>query len=185
MKKWIIPLNCLWTFNNSQSREKNDYLMLYDINAVDRNDRGSSDNTTTMWTNHWYLCFFFWILDHAVHVVFIVACFCVKFDVGPPEWKSHLNKNGNTGKKMLVVSGFTSSASHRLNLNQRDVHRCRMMNIRSMNGTERGFFYAQHINAPVAYSTRSWQLIRNEWHCIQRHGTTRIYSGRRSLFTGP
>ena len=94
MKKCIIPLNCLWALNNSQLREKNNYLILYDFNTVDRNDRDNSDNTTTMQTNRWYLHFFFWIFDHFVHVVFVVACFCVKFDVGPPGWISYLNKNG-------------------------------------------------------------------------------------------
>ena len=68
------------------------------FNAVDRNDRDSSDNTTTMRTNRWYLRLFFWVLDRVVHVVFVVACFCVKYDVGPPEWKSYLNKNGGREK---------------------------------------------------------------------------------------
>ena len=82
---------------------------------------------------------------------------------------------------MLVVSESISLASRRLN--ERDMRRHQLMNLCSMNGTERGFLYAQHINAPIAYSTRSWQLIRNEWHRIQRHGTVRIYYGHRSLFT--
>ena len=84
---------------------------------------------------------------------------------------------------MLVVSESISSASRRLR--ERDVLRGRLLNLRSMNGTERGFLYAQHAHAPIAYSTRSWQLVRNEWRRIQRTRRIRIYDGRRFLFTGP
>jgi hypothetical protein len=41
--------------------------------AVDRNDRDSADYSTSMRTNHFYFRIFFWLLDCAIHMMFVIC----------------------------------------------------------------------------------------------------------------
>ncbi len=43
------------------------------FSAVDRNDLDSSDYSTTICTDCWYLCLFFWVLDQVINVIFAVV----------------------------------------------------------------------------------------------------------------
>jgi len=43
-------------------------------NAVDKNDRDSTDYSTTIRTTRYYLRIFFWILDRVVYTCYVVVC---------------------------------------------------------------------------------------------------------------
>ena len=75
------------------------------FNAVDRNDRDSSDYTTPQRTNSWYLHIKFWILDRDCHQVFQSAIWCYeKLKIGSEEWCKYLKKNGiDTCFKSILV----------------------------------------------------------------------------------
>jgi hypothetical protein len=65
------------------------------FNAVDRNDRDSSDYTTSQRTNRWYLRVFFWILDRVCHQLYQSAVWCARnFNIGPDQWMKYSKKNG-------------------------------------------------------------------------------------------
>jgi hypothetical protein len=73
-------------------RSQGTYAMHF--HAVDRNDRDSADYTVSIRTNRWYLRVFFWIVDRVVHMLFVVAVYCVKAKVGPEWWGMYLRKDG-------------------------------------------------------------------------------------------
>ena len=58
------------------------------FNAVDRNDRDSSDYSTSLRTNRYYLRIFFWALDRVIHTVYVVVVWLAAEGVGPSEWKT-------------------------------------------------------------------------------------------------
>lgn len=64
------------------------------FNAVDRNDRDSSDYTTSMRTNRWYMRIFFWLLDRVVHQTYVIVAYCADMGIGPDAWKRYLKKGG-------------------------------------------------------------------------------------------
>ena len=63
------------------------------MNGVDRNDRDSSDYSTSFRSNRYYLRLFFWALDRVIHILFHVVCYCTMNNIGKPEWKDYLDKN--------------------------------------------------------------------------------------------
>ncbi len=69
-------------------------------NAVDWNDCDSSDYTTSLCTDHWYICIFFWLLDRVVHQTFVTTVYHASIDVGVSD--------RNTYHKKMVVSDFKS-----------------------------------------------------------------------------
>ncbi len=78
-----------------------DYALHF--NAVDRNDRDSSDYTTSIRTNRWYLRLFFWVLDRVVHVLFVIVCVLAKSNIGPKRWCRFLTKNGGRRKFQIEL----------------------------------------------------------------------------------
>lgn len=64
------------------------------FNAVDRNDRDSSDYTTSLRTNRWYLRVVFWLLDRVMHLLFVVTVYCSKMLIGPEWWSLYKKKDG-------------------------------------------------------------------------------------------
>ena len=68
------------------------------FNAVDRNDRDSSDYSVTLRTIRWYLRIFFWVLDRVVFSCYLVVVFLYKSNVGKDEWKKYISKNGGRRK---------------------------------------------------------------------------------------
>ena len=63
------------------------------FNAVDKNDRDSSDWSTSIQSHKYYLRIFCWGLDRVVHTSFVVVHCCAGNDIGPEEWKKYLDKN--------------------------------------------------------------------------------------------
>ena len=69
------------------------------FNAVDRNDRDSSDYSTTIRTNRYYLRVFTWSLDRIIHCAYVIACSLAKNNIGPKSWRGKYdNKNGGRRK---------------------------------------------------------------------------------------
>ena len=65
------------------------------FNAVDRNDRDSSDYSTTIRTLRYYLRIFCWGLDRVVHTCYVIVCYLATAGVGNREWKKYkMRKNG-------------------------------------------------------------------------------------------
>lgn len=64
------------------------------FNAVDRNDCDSSDYTTSLRTDRWYLSIFFWLFDRVVHQTFVTTVYCASSDVGASGWKTYCKKDG-------------------------------------------------------------------------------------------
>jgi hypothetical protein len=62
--------------------------------AVDRNDRDSSDWTTSMRTNRFYFRIKFWLLDRVVHTIFVIYCWLARAEVGPKQYRKYLKKDG-------------------------------------------------------------------------------------------
>ena len=71
-----------------------DYMKHF--NAVDRNDRDSSDYTCSIRTHRWYLRILFWLLDRVVFSCYILVCEMQKEGNWKHEhkWKNVNNKNG-------------------------------------------------------------------------------------------
>ncbi len=57
------------------------------MNGVDRNDRDSRNYSTSIRTNGWYLCIFFWAMDRVVHAEHSIVVFLAEQGIGKPEWK--------------------------------------------------------------------------------------------------
>jgi hypothetical protein len=53
------------------------------FNAVDRNALDSTNYTTSLCTNSWYLCVFFWLLDRVVHQLYVTLIYCARNGIGP------------------------------------------------------------------------------------------------------
>jgi hypothetical protein len=64
------------------------------LNAVDRNDRDSSDYTTSIRTNRWYLRVLFWLFDRADHILYVIVVYRAKNDIGAEWWNLYLRKGG-------------------------------------------------------------------------------------------
>jgi hypothetical protein len=64
------------------------------FNAVDRNDRDSSDYTTSIRTNRWYLRVLFWLLDRIDHLLYVIVIYCANNDIGPEWWQLYKKKGG-------------------------------------------------------------------------------------------
>ena len=80
-------------------RAQQDYAQFF--NAVDRNDRDSSDYSTTIRTNRYYLRIFCWALDRIIHALFVIVCELHKRSstvrLGgewPEYWALYCDKNG-------------------------------------------------------------------------------------------
>ncbi len=76
-----------------------DYVTYF--SAVDRNDQDSSDYSTSIRTNHWYLRLVFWALDCVLHVVCVIAIFCANAKIGPKKWRQSRDKNGGHMKLQI------------------------------------------------------------------------------------
>jgi len=63
------------------------------FNAVDRNDRDSTDYSASIRTNCYYIRIFCWVLDCVVHVVFAVVLYYCQLGVCPKDWKRYQSKN--------------------------------------------------------------------------------------------
>ena len=74
-------------------RAQRDYVRFFA--AVDRNDRDSSDYSTTIRTCRYYLRIMCWILDRVVHTMYVVVVACVSAGIGKREWSEYaLTHNG-------------------------------------------------------------------------------------------
>jgi hypothetical protein len=80
-------------------RAQQDYSRFF--NAVDRNDRDSSDYSTTIRTNRYYLRIFCWALDRIIHALYVIVCELAKRSsterLGgefPEYWTLYSDKNG-------------------------------------------------------------------------------------------
>ena len=62
--------------------------------AVDRNDRDSSDWTTSMRMNRFYFRIKIWLLDRVVHTIFVICCYLARAAVGPKQYRKYLKKDG-------------------------------------------------------------------------------------------
>ena len=67
-----------------------DYMEFY--NAVDRNDRDSSDYSTSIKSNRFYLRIFFWLLDRIVLATYLIVIFMAKNGIGDPKWEQYASK---------------------------------------------------------------------------------------------
>jgi hypothetical protein len=70
------------------------------MGGVDMKDRDSSDYSTSIRTNPYYLRIFFWILDGAIHAMYRIV---VAYDKRPQaeDWKAYKSKNG--GRKRFQI----------------------------------------------------------------------------------
>eukprot|EP00956_Cyclotella_meneghiniana_P002128 scaffold2418_cov58-Cyclotella_meneghiniana.AAC.2 len=80
-------------------RAQQDYSQFF--NAVDRNDRDSSDYSTTIRTNRYYLRIFCWALDRIIHALYVIVCELSKRGTTerlggewPEYWSLYGDKNG-------------------------------------------------------------------------------------------
>ena len=60
------------------------------FNAVDRNDRDSSDYTCSVRSHRWYLRIIFWLLDRVVFSCFILVCELQKHGIRKSEWQRYV-----------------------------------------------------------------------------------------------
>ena len=74
------------------------------FNGVDLSDKDSAKYSTSLRTNRWYLCVFFWLLDRAVHSCFIIATSLASDDF-MKEWKVYSSKH-NGRKKFQTHLGI-------------------------------------------------------------------------------
>jgi len=74
------------------------------FNAVDRNDRDSSDYTCSIRTARWYLRIFFWLLDRVVLSLFIIVCFLAQHNIGDNMWKRYSNRNKGRRKFQIALA---------------------------------------------------------------------------------
>lgn len=84
-------------------RAQQDYSQFF--NAVDRNDRDSSDYSTTIRTNRYYLRIFCWALDRIIHALYVIVCELHKRSTTerlggewPEYWSLYMDKNGGRRK---------------------------------------------------------------------------------------
>lgn len=80
------------------TESQKDYSQYF--NAVDRNDRDSAENSTSIRTSRWYLRLFFWLLDRCVHSVYLVAT-ALQDEI--QEWKQYVSKNGGRRKFQIAL----------------------------------------------------------------------------------
>jgi hypothetical protein len=73
-----------------------DYAQNY--GGVDRKDRDSSDWTTSVRTNRFYLRIFFWLLDATIHLMYNIV---IRID-SKPEWKKRYG-NKNNGRYLFQL----------------------------------------------------------------------------------
>ena len=62
------------TIQSTQAQQE--YVQNY--GGVDRNDRDSAEYSTTIQTHRWYLCIFFWLFDHIIHMLHDRYLFFIK-----------------------------------------------------------------------------------------------------------
>ena len=75
------------------------------MNAVDRNNRDSTDFSTSIQTNRYFIRIFCWGLDRVVHTAYVVVCFLARKDIGNPEWKKYL-KHKSARHDFQIDLGF-------------------------------------------------------------------------------
>jgi hypothetical protein len=69
-----------------------DYVENYAV--IDRNDRDSSDWTTSIRMNRFYFRIKIWLLDRVVHTIFVICCYLARAEVGPKQYRKYLKKDG-------------------------------------------------------------------------------------------
>ena len=79
------------------TESQKDYSVYF--NAVDKNDRDSAENSTSLRTSRWYLRLFFWLLDRCIHSAYLVV---TSLHDEIPEWKKFTSKNG--GRRKFQIS---------------------------------------------------------------------------------
>ena len=72
-------------------RVQNDYAIHF--SAVNRSDRDSADNSTTIKTVCYYLHIFCWVFDRVLHTMYVVIVTLIAVNIGQPEWNKYSNKN--------------------------------------------------------------------------------------------
>ncbi len=72
------------------------------INAVDQNNCGSADYSTSVRTTQWYLHLFCWALDHVIHVVYVVVYMYNK-SIGSKDWKQFARRNCGRGDFQVAL----------------------------------------------------------------------------------
>ena len=75
------------TLKSTQSQAE--YMKYF--NAVDRNDRDSSDYSVSQRTHRWFLRLYFFLLDRVIHGCFVVV---VSLTAGYKSWSTFRNTNG-------------------------------------------------------------------------------------------
>ena len=90
------------------------------MNGVDRNDRDSRDNSTSIRTTRYYLRISFWALDRVLHAMYQVVCCLVQQEVVDKEWewKRYLSNNG--GRERFQIDVALALMSHGINLEWKD-----------------------------------------------------------------
>ncbi len=78
-----------------------DYVDNY--NAVDRQDRDSSDYTTSIKTIRYYIRIFCWMLDRVIHALYVIVCHLIS-DGHREDWKKYTKNNGR--RKMQIELGI-------------------------------------------------------------------------------
>ena len=74
------------------------------IEAVDKNDRDSTDYATSIITNQYYLWIFCKGLDRVIYIVYVVVIFCAYYDIGDTKWKKYDSKNGGSCTYQINIS---------------------------------------------------------------------------------
>ena len=75
------------------------------FNAVDRNDRDSSDFSTSIRTNRYYIRLLCWCLDRVVHTVYVVVCWCADSQ-GLKKWKKYCNDRQDGRRDFQIDLGL-------------------------------------------------------------------------------
>ena len=100
-------------------RAQRDYVTFF--NAVDRSDRASSDWSTTIRTNIYYIRILCWVLDRVVHTLFVVIVYCSANGIGKKSWKKYTTKN--TGRPDFQIDLGIDLLNYGIGLDWKDESR--------------------------------------------------------------
>ena len=100
-------------------RAQRDYVTF--LNAVDRSDRDSSDWSTTIRTDRYFIGILCWMLDQVVHTLFVVIVYCSVNGIGKKSWKKYTNKN--TGRPDFQIDLGIDLLNYGIGLDWKDESR--------------------------------------------------------------
>jgi hypothetical protein len=155
---------------------RDDYAEFF--NAVDRNDRDSSDYSTSIRTNRYYLRIFCWGLDRIIHCLFVVVTELAKLDLGLKKWKSYSNKNG--GRKKFQIDLGMALLNYAIEMDWDDENRPRWMRQSEFVPCDCKccFFCLKGMTGGVEHKRKKARQVTVEYACGSRRRTNKCTTER-------